>query len=510
MRVKHLPPSEPSPSPSAPPRSGSTRRPVLAGVPLLVTLLLAAAPLEAQWVGVGFAASTFGTSFQTQSSLWFEVTPGFYGSWVSSGPTGGLVNYRHGVRGAQRGWRGHRGSDHHYGYGYWGNSCWDLLWDPWSSYWPGCPPTWAAGLWWPYQATAWGWQGYPSYPVHHAAYRPLGHHGWSIGVHLSFGSHWGADPYAWRPFDPWSYGWDRYAWYSPRPAWRTIYVDTRPRWVVSPTPRVVRAGLSPRIGSGGWVSQSQYKEDPRRAVTRVRTAVERPSRQSEPATRSALARQSTSRAAPQSRVAETRPVRRGAVARAEPERIAAETPTPETRTGRATASRRESVATGTRRPIVIRGSGSRNQASAAQSRASDVRRPTGQAATPSNRSTTRTGGQARAARSSNLRPTGQIRAPTRAAPQSTTRSRSSAIRSAPRATPSRSSANRSPSRATPSRSSVTRSSPQRANPSRPSSGRSRASAPAPQRSRPAAAPSRSGGRSARSSPAGVGRATVRR
>ena len=248
MRVKHLPPSEPSPSPSAPPRSGSTRRPVLAGVQLLVTLLLAAAPLEAQWVGVGFAASTFGTSFQTQSSLWFEVTPGFYGSWVSSGPTGGLVNYRHGVRGAQRGWRGHRGSDRHYGYGYWGNSCWDLLWDPWSSYWPGCPPSWAAGLWWPYQATAWGWQGYPSYPVHHAAYRPLGHHGWSIGVHLSFGNHWGADPYAWRPFDPWSYGWDRYAWYSPRPAWRTIYVDTRPRWVVSPTPRVVRAGLSPRTG----------------------------------------------------------------------------------------------------------------------------------------------------------------------------------------------------------------------------------------------------------------------
>ena len=318
MRVKRLPPSEPSPFPSTPPRSRSTRKPALAGVPLLLTLLLAAAPLEAQSVGVGFAASTFGTTFQTQSSLWFGVTPGFHGSWVSSGLSGGLVNYRYGVRRTQRGWRGHRGPDHHYGYGYRGGSCWDLLWDPWSSYWPGCPPSWAAGLWWPYQSAAWGWLGYPSYPVYHAAYSPLGHHGWSIGVHLSFASHWGVDPYAWR----------------------TIYVDTRPRWVVSPTPRVVRAGLSPRIRSGGWVSQPQYKEDPRRAVTPVRTTVERPSRQSKPATRSALARQLGSRAAPQSRVAETRLVHRGAVARAEPERIAAETPTPETRTSRATASRR--------------------------------------------------------------------------------------------------------------------------------------------------------------------------
>ena len=410
-------------------------------------------------MGVGFAVNTFGTTFQTQSSLWFGVTPGFHGSRFSSGLSGGLVNYRYGVRGAQRGWRGHRGPDHHYWYGYRGSSCWDYLWDPWSSYWPGCPPGWAAGFWWPYQGVAWGWQGYPSYPVYHTAYRPLGHHGWSVGIHLSFGSHWGTDPYAWRPFDPWSYGWDRYAWYSSRPAWRTIYVDTRPGWVVSPTPRVVRAGLSPRIGSGGWVSQPRYKEDPRQAVTRVRTAVERPSRQSEPATRSALARQSTSRAAPQSRAAETRPVRRGAVARAEPERIAAQTPTAEARTGRATASRRASVATRTRPPIVIRGSGSRTRSSAARSRASDLRRPTGRATRSSSRSAIRPGGQARAARSSNPRPTGQIRAPTRAAPQSATRSRSSATRSAPRATPSRSSATRSAPRATPSRSSANRSSP---------------------------------------------------
>ncbi len=214
------------------------------------------------------------------------------------------------------------------------------------------------------------------------------------------------------------------------------------------TPHLVRAGPSPRIGSGSWMSQPQYKENPRPAVIRVRTPVERPSHQSEPVTRSAVFRQATSRAEPRSRIAAVRPVGRGAGARTEPERAASETPTPEIYTDRAIARRREPLATGTSRPIVIRSSGSRTQSYSSRSRVSGTRRPTGQA-------TTRPSGQDRTARSANPRPTGQIRTPTRATAQSTTRSRSGTIRSAPRARPSPSSGTRSP--------------PQKTNPSRPSS-----------------------------------------
>ena len=445
MCAKRLPSSEPSSSFSAPLPSRPTVRPVLVGVQLLLTLLLTAAHLEGQRVGVGFDVSTPRTTSQTHSSVWFGVTQGLHGFWFSSGMSGGLVNHRYGMRGAHRGWQRNRDSYHHYGYGYRGSSCWDLLWNPRSSDWRRCPTGWAAASWLPYPSAAWAW--YPSYPSYHTSHRSLGLHGWSVGVHLSLGTYWGTDPYAWHPFDPWSYGWNRYPWHSPRLDSRTIYVDTRPRWVVSLTPHAVRAGLSPRVGSGSWVSQP-HKENPRPSVTRVRTPTERMSSQSKPVTRSAVFRQATSRAEPRSPVAAVRPVGRGAVARTELERAASKTPTPEIHTDRAIARHREPLATGTSRPIVIRSLGSRTQSSSARSHGSGTRRPTGQA-------TTRPSGQDRTARSANPRPTGQLRAPTRATAQSTTRSRSGTIQSAPRARPSPSSGTRSP--------------PQKTNLSRPSS-----------------------------------------
>ncbi len=532
MRIKRLPPTEPSPSPSAPPRSGSTRRPTLAGVPLLLTALLIAGDVEAQRAGVGFAVSSFRTSSANQSSLWFGVAPGFYGSHAFSSGVGltfgtaprysGYFSipaarpYR--AKRFHRGWRG-RGNPHRYGhgYGYWGDDCWDVLWDPWYSYWPDCAPAWG---WYPYG-------GYAYNPVYQAAYWPPAGHGWSFGIHLSFGNHWGYDRYGWRAYDPW-YGWDPYIWYSPYPTWRTVYVDPGPRWVVSP--RVGRGRLSPRIASGGWVSQTGYKENPRASTAQGRTAIARPSRSGEPAARSATIGETGDERASRSRAAPTRAARGGTSARPTPRREASASRTPETRGSRArpsapsstrgtprtvvpdrtAAGREESTANGARRPTVMRGPSSRARPSATEGRRDGTPRPTTRPTAPSNRSMARPSNPDRRSAPSSRGSSAQRRAPTRGATPGAAPSRPSSTRSSPpRTAPSRSRATRSsPQRASPSRSSASRSS-GRASRSPAPRAPSRAS-PAPQRSRPVASPSRSGGGSRRSSPGSAPRGAVRR
>ena len=546
MRLKRLPPPVPLSSPSAPPRSGSTRRPSLTVVSLVAALLLAVAPpsVEGQRMGIGFAVDSFGASSLTRSSIWFGVTPGLHGSMAySSGFGVGFApgrarrgvpfltwaTYRYGAIGKHGGGRRYRDN---YSHGYWGAGCWSALWDPFYSYWTRCPAGWSSGFWQPYPATASGWYDYPGYPVYSSAYYPAPYDGWSVGIHLSFGSHWGSRPYGWQSFDPWLYGWDDYYWYGPRTAWRTVYVDPGPRWVVRAAPRVVRTALSPRIGSGGWVSQAQFKENPRSA-DRVRTATARPSR---PAGRPALDRQNSARSTPRSNVVARAPTARGTA-----------TPTRSSRT------RRES-STAAPRPTVIRGSGSRPQTTPPQGRANNRPRATVRPTTPTSRTRearptsstsrssagrptapqrgtttarpttptsrpTRAVGSNQTVRPTTTRPAGQVRAPDRSREAMTSRTRSAPVR---RAAPARSTASRSTTpRAAPSRSPSTRSAtPSRAAPSRasarPSGGaartpqpraQSRTSAPAPQRSRPTAAPSRNRGSPPRSAPP---RASVRR
>ena len=573
MRVKRLPTTDPSPSRSGPPRSGSTRRPILAGVPFLLTLLMLASPVEGQRASVGFAFNTFDASPYTQSSLWFGAGHGLY---ASSGFFSGVrlgLGYRHAPRysrsfaswvgnrrrdnGLHRGWRGRNYDyydrdrhDHGYGYGSWDAGCWDPLWDPWYG-WSTCPYGWGAGQWWPYPSNSWGYRPYPNYsysPVYHTAYRPIGLNGWSFGINLSFGSRWG-DPYGWGPYDRWGYGRNRHSYYGPWAGWNTVYVDPGPRWVVRSPTRIVRAGPSARIAGGGWVSQSQFKEDPRSPGTQVRTAVARPSRQSASTAQSGLDRSATqrgtARSAPRSEVGQARPARGAATVRREsdgPARTGArsararpDTPPTASATARAaspdrpTRARPARPANEARRPTVIRGSGSRAQPSATQGRVTGSRRPTPPAARPG-RSAPRSGAErpsaqsrsadqsrssARERRAPNAgqRPSAQVRAPRRAGPADATPSRPSGSRS-------------SSARVRPSRSSPTRSSPQRANPSRSPSARSggsrgsanrgsparsqgRVSAPSSGRSRPAATPSRSGG-GGRSSPARAPRGATRR
>ena len=295
MRPRRLPPPARSSFPSTPPRSGSIRRPVLACslVLLVAGLGVVSTPADAQQVFGGFAVDRFDQYSGTRSSLWLGVTPGFhrhrsFASGVGFGlailsalrPAGSFATWathRSRNRGHHRGW-GHRRHDR---FTYWGASCWDAVWDPYFWYWPECAP---------------GWGYYPAYAAYPVSY--YGHpyspvHGWSFGIHLTFGDRWGSRGHSWGGYDRWGYGWDRYAWYASPiyRGFRTIYVDHHvnhgPRWRVNGAPRVARGTFSPGIGSGGWVSRTRFKEDPRSAAVPVRTAVARPRGQMTPAARAA-------------------------------------------------------------------------------------------------------------------------------------------------------------------------------------------------------------------------------
>ena len=283
MRLRRLPPPARSSFPSTPPRSGSIRRPVLACslVLLVAGLGVVSTPADAQQVFGEVEVDRSDQYSGTSSSLWLGVTPGFhrhrsFASGVGFGlaisnaprPAGSFATWathRSRNRGHHRGW-GHRRHDR---FTYWGASCWDATWDPYFWYWPECAPSW--GYYPAYAAYPVSYYGHPYSPVH----------GWSFGIHLTFGDRWGSRGYSWGGYDRWGYGWDRYAWYAPpiHRSFRTIYVDYRanhgPRWRVNGAPRVARASFSPGIRSGGWVSRARFKEDPRSAAAPVRTAVAR-------------------------------------------------------------------------------------------------------------------------------------------------------------------------------------------------------------------------------------------
>lgn len=432
MRARSLPPPAPSSSPSTPPRSGSGRRPALCSLTLLFAVLGPLAPAaDAQQLAASFAIDSYDPYSGTRSSLWLGTTPGLYrphpvasgfgfGLAISNAPYSAgsfstWVSHRRSNRGHHRGW--HRKKSHRIDY--WGVSCWDALWDPYFWYWPECGPRWGAPV-------AWGYASYPAYPVHYSAYPVSPVNGWSVGIHLSFGNYWGSSHHGWRSYDPWR-RWDRYAWYGPPTysSWGTIYVDPYvnrgPRWRVSPAARSPRVAYSPGIGSGGWVSQARFKENPRQAGVPVRTAVARS---------------------------------RGDAAAPAPTREAVG------------ANRAQTSAA--RRPTVIRGTESGSASRAPREQTTSRARP-GQRAAPSSGATSARPQPARAT---------EPRAFARPDTRTTRDARSQPARAQPsrapltRSEPSRGAAERSePTRSRPSRSSAARSAPDRATSSRPSAPR---------------------------------------
>jgi hypothetical protein len=464
MRARRLPPPAPSSSTSAPPRSGSGRRPALCSLTLLFAVLGPLTPAaDAQQLAASFAIDSYDPYSGTRSSLWLGTTPGLYRPHpVASGVGFGLaISNAPYSAGSFSTWVSHRRPGFHRGWkrkkphriAYWGVSCWDALWDPYFWYWPGCAPGWGV-------AGAWGYAGYPTYPVHYPAYPVSPVHGWSVGIHLSFGNYWGSSHRGWRSYDPWS-RWDRYAWYGPptRSSWRTIYVDPYvnrgPRWRVSPAARSPRVAFSPEIGSGGWVSQARFKENPRQAGVPVRTAVARS---------------------------------RGDAAASAP-------------TTREAVGANRAQTSGARRPTVIRGTESGSAARAPREQTASRARP-GQRAAPSSGATSaRPQPAARRAEPRALaRPDTRTARDARSQPARTQPSRAPLTRSEP----SRATAERSePARSRPSRSSAARSAPDRATAPRPSPPRASARDERVERSGRA-----SGARARSQSPQASGRAAA--
>ena len=373
MRVKTSPNPSISLPPSTPPRFGPRRAPLWAFALLTASF---AGDLQAQ--GIALSATKYGEDYAVSGSLWLGVQPSLYGQvsystspWVSDHYV--FSNYVDDRRG--------RGRGHAWGH-YKKRDCRDLFWDPWAWSWAGCGPYWRSAY--GYHRHGWVpvWAPYPIYavPVYpksrpYYAYRDYDDDyyydydddyydddyydddyyeddyygdygdyayrdyddGWSVDVHVSIGlGHSGYYPSRWYPryvtrgpvyVDPW---------YDPWPSRHTIvFVDPGPRWVVTTPPRYVRAEPSPRIGSGGWVSQVGFKESPLGNAP-ARTAVARPAREA-----SGMSRQVAGAGAP---FASPSPSRAGsAEPRVAPERVA-DTPSLDARTNDARPSRATAAA----------------------------------------------------------------------------------------------------------------------------------------------------------------------